>query len=123
MQITGAIGPGYLVNTVGGISTVTFRDVLGNILTPGITDDIRAAIGQTFLGIPTVWQSTLTLPDGVRTTFDFQGIPNFVSFNGLNQFPSSATTTNLGRFSVKFIDIAGNIITPGVTDDIRTEIN
>ena len=123
IQITGAIGPGYLITTTAGTSTVTFRDVLGNVITPGVTDDIRAAIGQAMLGVPTTWTPTLTPPDGIRTAFNFQGIPSFISFNGLNQFPSSATTTNLGRFSVHFIDIAGNVLTPGATDDIRAEIN
>ena len=119
-----AMSDGYLITFAGGIYTVTFVNNNGTPVAPGPTDDIRADVSNASLGTQTQWLYTTTPPDGIRTGFNFPLKPNYVSWNGLNQFQSVPTSTApYGRFAVTFIDVNGAVLTPTVGDDIREEIN
>jgi hypothetical protein len=123
-QPVGPLSPGYSMTQSGGIYSVTFLDSNGTALVPGIKDDIREQVGSVELGIPLYWVYTLTPPDGIRTSFDFAIKPNFVSWNGLNQFLATyLSTATVGRFAVTFIDVNGLVLTPTIGDDIREEIS
>jgi hypothetical protein len=123
-QPVGPLSPGYSMTYGCGVYSITFLNSLNLPIAPVIGDDIRAETGSVELGIPIHWVYTLTPPDGVRTSFDFPAKPNYVSWNGLNQFLAQYLTTQVvGRFSVTFIDNLGNPAVPAADDDIREEIS
>lgn len=75
-------------------------------------------------GAAVLWIDTTTPPDGVRTAFSFPQLPNYVSWNGLNQFQDTGYILNLvgNAYEIRFIDSLGGTLTPGNTDIIRAEV-
>lgn len=75
-------------------------------------------------GNTTTFQNTLTPPDGIRNTFLFSELPIYIIWNGLQQREGVGFTLTgpvAGIYAVQFTDFAGNILTPGATDDIYAE--
>lgn len=87
----------------------------------GVSTPIGFTGGTT---VAAVWVPTSTPPDGIRTGFLFTSLPKWVSWNGINQFSGAGYTITVssGGYTITFIDVYGNILTPGVTDDIRAQI-
>jgi hypothetical protein len=70
------------------------------------------------------WILTSTPPDGVRTSFDFNTKPKYISWNGLNQFETTGYTVTFsaGKWHVVFHDVNNVTLTPDTGDDIREAV-
>lgn len=107
---------GYTVYASPGNSIIHFRDVLGNILTPGAADTIIAVKNN-------VQFNPLIGPDGVRTDIVMPVVPDYMLWNNLNQFLGVGYNQEVVTQSiVSFIDNLGNVLVPGVLDDIREAV-
>ena len=69
------------------------------------------------------WVSTITPPDGIRTSFAFPSLPKWISYNGVNYFPGTGYTVVVsgGHYNITLLDIDGNVIIPDVGDEIKEE--
>lgn len=110
------LGVGYIVVASPGNAIVTFTDINGNVLTPAAGDTIFSVIGSSHF-------SPLTPPDGVRTAFTFAAIPQYILWNGLNQFLGTGYTQQVVNSTlISLIDSLGAVVTPGAGDDIREAV-
>lgn len=70
------------------------------------------------------WTRSSTVPDGIKTGFAFDSAPQWVSWNGVNQFRDIGYHQAIagGVYVITFIDAGGHTLTPQPGDDIRGEM-
>ncbi len=110
------LNQGYKIFAAPNNVLITFIDVNGMALTPGPTDTIVAISGA-------VQTAPLTAINGVNQTFVFSFIPQYIIWNGVNQFLGTGYKQSVVNDTlVYFIDVNGVTLTPGLQDDIREAV-
>ena len=88
---------------------------------PSATSVIPSPGGGVLPVLPTAyWYPTTTPPDGTITNFSFPFNPSIVLWNWTTQLEGYGYTKTFNGTSyvVTFVDAAGNVLTPGITDSI-----
>jgi hypothetical protein len=110
------VNVGYKTIAFNGNTLITLVDVLGNTLTPGSGDTLLGVIGAHQV-------APITPIDGVNSLFVFSFVPQYIIWNGVNQFLGVGYNQSLVTDTlISFIDGGGNVLTPGPQDDIREAV-